>query len=103
MIRHCVVLNLRAGANPGELAEVMYDLEQVCDRLDGATGFLHGPNRDFEGKSPDYPYGFTIDFTDGAALERYAVDPAHKACGARLVAMCEGGKDGITVFDLEIG
>lgn len=103
MIRHCVFLNLRADADPNALADVLTGLAAVTDRLPGASDFISGPNRDFEDKSPDFPMGFTIDFTDADALHAYAADPEHQALGARLVAQCQGGAEGITVFDLDHG
>ena len=43
-----------------------------------------------------------MDLADAAARDRYLVDPAHKAAGARLVAALEGGATGLVVFDLEV-
>ena len=43
MIRHCVFLNLRNDADPGELAEVLTGLAAVTTRLLGASGFTSGP------------------------------------------------------------
>jgi hypothetical protein len=69
--------------------------------LPGFASFTHGPNRDFEAKSPDHPYGFICTFADADALGTYAVHPDHQALGGRLVALC-GGADGIMVIDLEV-
>lgn len=101
MIRHCVLLNLAPAADRGELDRVILALADLVDRLDGCGGFVAGPNRDYEGKSPHIDYGFTFDAETPAALAAYAVHPDHVALGARLVAMCEGGADGIIVHDLE--
>ena len=101
MIRHCVMLHLRDGVDAGDLAPVMAGLSDLVARLDGCSGFCAGPNRDFEGKTPDYAYGFMIDARDAAALAGYAAHPDHKALGARLVALCDGGGDGIRVYDIE--
>lgn len=101
MIRHCVMLHLAADAQQAALDEIMQSLAALVDRLDGCSGFCAGPNRDFEGKSPDFSFGFTLDARDETALTAYAVHPDHKALGARLVALCEGGGDGIMVFDIE--
>ncbi|MEM8654907.1 MAG: Dabb family protein [Pseudomonadota bacterium] len=101
MIRHCVFLRLAPKADAAELDKIMLGLEDVVRRLDGCSGFRAGPNRDYEGKSPDYPYGFTLDADDARALAAYAVDPAHQDLGARLVALCAGGADGILVFDID--
>jgi len=101
MIRHCVFLRLKSKADTAELDKIMLDLEDLVRRLDGCSGFRAGPNRDYEGKSADYPYGFTLDAENAKALAAYAVDPEHQALGARLVDLCEGGADGIVVYDLE--
>ena len=99
MILHSVFCALRPDRNPAELAAVMAGLAALP--LDGLRAFMHGPNIDAEGKSPGHPYGFVATFTDRAALARYAADPAHRALGARLVALCSGGGDGIVVYDID--
>ena len=85
-----------------ERAEVFEGLSNLSMSLDGILSFEVGPNRDFEGKSPDYSDGFVIRFTDKGALARYAEHPEHLALGAKLFTICEGGADGIIVFDLDI-
>ena len=102
MIRHCVFLTLRPDHDPAELEAVYAGLAELCERLDGASGFVSGRNVDFEGKSPDYPSGFTVDFVDEAALRTYADHPEHQALGARLCGCCVGGYAGVTVFDLDV-
>ena len=103
MIRHVVLLALSDTAASAELAEVMAGLGDLVGRIKGFETFEHGPNRDLEGKTPGYPYGFVAGFADIAALERYAADPRHQVLGARLVALCAGGAEGILVMDLEVG
>ena len=100
MIRHVVALSLSDPAGR-DLAAVMDGLAALVGAIPGFTGFAHGPNRDAEGKSPEYPYGFICDFADRAALDRYGADPRHVALGQRLVALCRGGGAGVLVFDLE--
>ena len=102
MIRHCVMLRLTAKADRAVLDRVMLGLADLVERLEGCSGFFAGPNRDYEGKSPDFAYGFTLDAQNAAALAAYAVNPEHQALGAQLVSLCEGGGAGIIVYDLEI-
>ena len=99
MIRHCVMLQLPERYDRSELTSVMNGLAMVAERLDGCSGFVAGENRDYEDKSPEYPYGFTIDFDNATALSGYAKDPEHRALGQRLVTLCEGAER-ITVFDI---
>ena len=82
-------------------AEVIAALGLFAQRLAGVVSFEGGPNRDFEAKSPSFGQGFVIRFSDRAALAGYADHPEHRALGARLVAACRGGADGIMVFDIE--
>lgn len=102
MIRHAVYCRLRADVSEAEVADVMQALSDLRDVIDGMTGFEWGPNRDFEGKSAGFDVGFVCTFEDAAAHARYLPHPDHKAAGARLLALCDGGADGIMVFDLEV-
>ena len=102
MIRHCVMLILRENAQASELGAVMQGLGDLVDRLADCSGFCAGPNRDYELKSADFDYGFTLDASSPKALAAYAGHPEHQALGARLVALCKGGADGIVVFDIEV-
>ncbi len=102
MIRHIVLLALTDDHDAEELVTIMDQLAALSAHLPSFTGFEHGPNRDLERKSQQYPYGFVGTFSDQAALEVYANDAQHSALGARLVAMCKGGGDGIMVIDLEV-
>ncbi len=102
MIEHCVFLKLHADADLVELQETLDGLANLQEDMSGFLSFRAGANHDFEGKSPDYPWGFIATFADSAALQAYAQDPRHKALGSRLVAQCIGGADGILVMDLGI-
>lgn len=101
MILHCVFCKSAKTATAGEWSEVMRALADLTDTLSGASEFQSGPNRDFENKSSAYREGFVITFADRDALETYAQHPTHLALGERLCDLCEGGAEGIIVFDLE--
>lgn len=100
MILHCVFCTFRDRATSEQKTSVLTDLAAFSLTLDGVLGFDHGPNADFEGKSPQLTDGFVIRFRDRQALATYAENPTHKALGARLCDLCEGGADGIMVVDL---
>jgi hypothetical protein len=70
--------------------------------VDGMLEIHHGPNRDYEGKSERYQYGFTVFFRDREAHLAYERHPEHQRAGGMLVASAAGGHDGIFVFDLEV-
>lgn len=100
MIQHIVMLHLTPNHDAAELAAIMDELASL--EIEGFAGFQHGPNRDMEQKTPDYPYGFICSFDDLIALTQYANDPKHQSLGGRLCALCVGGGDGIMVMDLDI-
>ncbi|WP_299130343.1 Dabb family protein [uncultured Amaricoccus sp.] len=100
MIRHMVLLRFRAEVSAGERAALMADLGGLRARLPGIVGFTTLRN-----VSPEAPVvhgfedGFGVDFRDAAARDAYLADEGHRAIGARLVAACDGGIEGLIVFD----
>lgn len=101
MLKHCVFLKARPDAMAG-VADAMTLLAGLVAKVPGMIDLAHGPNRDFEGLSPGYVYGFVITFTDRAAHLTYERHPDHVAAGAMLVAACQGGIAGIFVTDLKV-
>lgn len=101
MLLHCVFFALRADSEPAELTAVMDELASLQPDVEGFLDFRHGPNRDYEQKSPRHGHGFVITFRDRDAHLAYDAHPRHKAAGSRLVALCDGGYDGIMVYDIE--
>ena len=102
MILHAFYCNVLNEIERNEVTALFQQLEALCERLDGALSFAGGPNRDFERKSKIYLDGFIIRFESADALKRYAEHPTHKELGAQLCTFCDGGADGIIVFDLEV-
>jgi len=101
MIRHIVLVRFSADAFP-EIESVFAELEGLRDFLPGMTGFSGGANASPEGLARGFTHAFTVDFVDAAARDAYLEHPAHKAAGGRLVALAEGGIDGLLAFDFEI-
>jgi len=102
MIIHSVYCAIRAGTSDREFDAVFAQLSALVPVCDGLLSFQAGPNIDLEQKSQKFTHGFVMTFESQAALEAYAVHPAHKAAGGALVAICDGGGDGIMVFDLVV-
>lgn len=102
MIIHSVYCAIRAGTSEAEIAAVFGKLNALVPICDGLLLFQAGPNIDLEQKSQKFTHGFVMTFDNQAALGAYAEHPAHKAAGGALVEICEGGGDGIMVFDLVV-
>jgi hypothetical protein len=100
MIRHIVLLKARAEVSEAEIAAIFTDLAAIKDKLPGVLAIHSGRSMSPEKIERGYLHGFTVDFTDWAALQSYQDHPDHKRVGAALVAAATGGIDGILVFDL---
>jgi len=101
-IHHIVMMHPDSPEGLEQIKAAMPILEAVCAELPGASGFQHGLNRDYENKSGEYAYGFTVTFTDRDAHLEYERHPEHQRGGGMLVANSKGGADGIFVIDLEV-
>ncbi|TWI86005.1 stress responsive alpha/beta barrel protein [Roseibium hamelinense] len=101
MIKHCVFLSLADPADLSVLDEPMQLLESLGQSVPGMIGFVHGPNKDFENKTPNHQYGFVCTFNDREAHLAYEKHPVHQKAGGMLIAACAGGYEGILVADIE--
>ena len=100
MIRHIVLLKARPEVTEAEIAAIFADLAAIKEKLPGVLAIHSGRSESPEKIERGYMHGFTVDFTDWAALAAYQDHPDHKRVGAALVAAAEGGIDGILVFDM---
>lgn len=101
MLIHVVLLDPDGPEGLARIEATMPLLADLCGRLSGVLEFRHGPNRDFEGRSQRYAYGFELRFADRAAHRAYDEHPEHRRLGAILIAATRGGTDGIFVADLD--
>ena len=102
MVRHIVLCRFRDDVDAAA-RQALYDrLAVLCDELPNALAFAAGANVSPEGLGQGCDEGFVIDFVDADARDAYLEDETHRAIGADLVAMLDGGRDGgLIVFDLE--
>lgn len=101
-VRHVVLVRFATGTEPGEIEAVFDALANLKAVVPGMLGFDAGRNTSPEGLARGYTHGFVVDFADAAARDAYLAHPDHKVAGAALVALCEGGIDGILVLDFEL-
>lgn len=101
MIEHMVFVRVKADAPPRVIAEVFDGLAALKGVVPGLTRFASGPNNSSEGLSRGYTHGFVVTFTDKAARDAYLPHPAHVAAAQKLLAITDGGVDGVLVLDIE--
>lgn len=99
MIRHVVLLKLRsAQAAP----QIFSALKALQSQIPGIIDIRCGADCSPEGLQRGFTHAFTVDFLDAAARDAYLPHPAHQKVGAMIVAVCEGGIEGVLVLDWEI-
>lgn len=102
MIRHFVLARFAADTDTASVDAVFAELRELRSVVPGMLNFAGGPNVSPEGLGRGFSHAFSIDFVDAVARDVYLAHPAHQAAGGRLVALAQGGIEGILVFDLEI-
>ncbi|MCG6884877.1 MAG: Dabb family protein [Silicimonas sp.] len=102
-IRHLVAVRFGAEADADTRAAIYADLAALDARIDGILDFQTRRN-----VSPEDPVVrgfrdlFWFDFRDAHVRDAYLADEVHQAIGARIVAVAEGGAEGILVCDFEL-
>lgn len=103
MIRHFVALRFKAETSQSAKLALYEDLARLDARIDGIVDFQFRENVSVEDHVVrGFRDLFWFDFRDVAVRDAYLVDKDHQAIGARLVAACEGGVDGVFVMDIEL-
>lgn len=103
MIRHIVLVNFKADVSAETIQSLFDRLADLRSQLPGMRDFDASPSISPEGLEQGFNHGICVDFVDEAARDEYLVLPDHKALGAELVGLAEGGLKGLVVFDLKIG
>ena len=102
MIRHVVLCRFRKDVSEAAIAQIFDALKALQQQIDGIIAITAGRDSSPEGLQKGCSHGFTVDFIDAAARDRYLPHPAHQKVGAMVVAAAEGGLAGITVVDWEV-
>ena len=102
MIRHLVLARFAPDTAASEIAAIFNDLGALRRHIPRMLTFQAGANVSPEGLARGYSHAIAIDFADSGARDAFLVDPAHKTAGARLVAACAGGVEGLLVIDIEM-
>ncbi len=101
MIRHIVLLKPKLSIDENALGEVWRALLAVGEYVPMISAEW-GRNISPENLDRGYSAGFTMDFADSETRDAYLVHPAHKAAAEQLVALLDGGVEGVLVFDFDI-
>ena len=100
MIRHLVALRFKEGTSDEVKQEIFTNLAGLKGHIEGILDFQTRMNVSVEDHVVrGFRDLFWFDFRDTDIRDNYLQDTQHQAIGARLVAACEGGIDGVFVMD----
>lgn len=98
MIRHILLLQLRAGATEADVTTARDALGGLVGPIPGLLNYHWGANIAPQERRAGYTHGFSMDFADQASLEAYGPNPLHQAAVLKVRAAFEN----IAVFDFEM-
>ncbi len=101
MIHHMVLLKIRRDVPAREVQRVLAELGALQQKIPGLTSFAAGPYSSPEGLHRGFTHGFCMTFGSAAARDAYLPHPAHEAVKGRVLAVLDGGLDGVLAFDFE--
>ncbi len=89
MVKHVVLVKVRAGTPEPRVGEVLAKLAALVGVIPGLLDFAGGANDSPEGKAHGYTHGFVMTFADAAARDGYLPHPEHRRVAAGLRAFAE--------------
>ena len=99
-VEHVVLLRFRPDVAKPDIEGVFAALEQLQETIPGITRIRTGANSSPEGLGRGYSHLFIVDFASIAARDAYLTNPRHAAVAEQLLALADGGTDGLIVADL---
>ena len=101
MIHHLVLLRLRRDAEPAAVEEMFAELAGLKRKIPGLVAFAGGPYSSPEGLHKGYTHGFAMVFKDAHSRDVYLPHPEHEKVKEKVLALLDGGLDGVVAFDFE--
>ena len=101
MIRHCVLLRFAPEIGNSDKDAIYHQLASLQSLVPGFERMAFGVNSSTEHRSQGFDDGFVIEFVDSSARDTHLGHPDHERAGAALIAMLDGGHEGLVVFDLD--
>ena len=102
MIRHIVLMKIRAGVPQKQIDAVFAALAGLKNKIPGVLSFDGGPYSSKEGLNKGFTHGFAMDFPSAAARDRYLPHPEHEKVKGKVVEVLDGGIDGVIAFDFKM-
>ena len=99
MIVHMVILRIRKDVAAKEVERVFAAIGALKAEIPGILSYSWGPYSSPEGMQREFTHGFCMTFSDAKSRDVYLPHPKHEAVKAQVLAILEGGLDGVLAFD----
>jgi hypothetical protein len=99
MVTHMVLLRIRKDVPQTKVDEVLGELAGLRGKVPGIVGFSCGKYSSPEGLHRGFTHGFCMTFADAAARDAYLPHPEHEKVKQSVLAVLDGGLDGVIAFD----
>ncbi len=99
MVTHMVLLRIRKDVPQKQVDAVFAELASLKGKIPGLLSFAGGKYSSPEGLQRGFTHGFCMTFKDAAARDVYLPHPEHEKVKKSVLAVLEGGMDGVIAFD----
>lgn len=103
MIVHMVILKIRKSVAQKEIERVFAAIGALQAEIPGILSYSWGAYSSPEGMQRGHTHGFCMTFTDAQARDAYLPHPLHEEVKTAVLAILEGGIDGVLAFDYAAG
>ncbi len=97
-VKHIALLKFKEGTTQEQIDQIMADLLELSESVDGIEDYVGGPNNSPEGLNDGFTHGFIMTFGNGAARDAYLPHPAHERLKATVLPYAEK----FVVFDFDV-
>lgn len=101
MIVHMVLLKVREDVATEQVQETFEAIGALREEIAGIVDYSFGPYASPEGLDRGYTHGFCMTFVDARSRDAYLPHPRHEEIKSRVLAILDGGVDGVLAFDYE--
>ena len=97
-VKHIALLKFKEGTTPEYVDQVLDQLLELSESIDGIEDYVSGPNNSPEGLNAGFTHGFVMTFRDAAARDAYLTHADHERVKTEVLPNIES----IIVFDFEV-
>lgn len=100
-VKHAVFMRFRKDISPAQADEVFAAIAELKHQVPGIVDYSGGRGCSIEGLERGHTHAFVTTFESIAARDAYLPHPAHEVVKSKILAVLEGGVEGVTVMDWE--